>query len=158
MILLGGVRVPGSGRFCLGSVFGSDLVLGCRTRAEPGSTLNTPVLQTWLIGSGPGLSSKSIYIFCGLAWSAEPKGAEPGSGGCSASRVGSRLLSVLVLPTVLVLPEPALNQSQNRPRTGHSDPRYYYHVNVSCTQVRRFKTKNASSDGGPYSCVIHHSQ
>jgi len=54
--------VPGFGRFCLGSVFGSELVLGCRTGAEPGSTLNPPVFQTWLIGSGPGFNSKSIYI------------------------------------------------------------------------------------------------
>ena len=32
----------------------SDSVLGCRTKAEPGSTLNTPVLQIlWFIGSTP---------------------------------------------------------------------------------------------------------
>ena len=107
--------MPGSGRFCLGSVFGSDLVLGCRTRAEPGSTLNTPVLQTWLIGSGPGLSSKSIYIFCGLAWSAEPKGTEPGSGGCLASRVGSHFVSVLAFPTVLVLKHVLRTDSEPKP-------------------------------------------
>jgi hypothetical protein len=66
---------------------------------------------------------QQIYLYI-LDWHGqqEPKGAEPGSGGCSASRVGSRLVSVLVLPTVLVLPEPTLNQSLNRPRTGHSDP------------------------------------
>ena len=52
ILLLEGFRVPGS-----------DLVLECRTGAEPGSTLNPPVLQPWLIGSGSGLSSESIYIF-----------------------------------------------------------------------------------------------
>jgi len=76
---------------------------------------------------------QQIYLYI-LDWHGqqEPKDAEPGSGGCLASRVGSRLVSVLVLP------EPNLNQSLNRPRTGHFDP-------PNATQLGSFAISTSNS-------------
>jgi hypothetical protein len=79
-----------------------------QNRSRTGFNFEPPVLQTWLIGSGPGLSSKIFIYFVDWHGQQEPTDAELGSGGCSAS--GSRLVSVLVPPTVLVLPEPTLNR------------------------------------------------
>ena len=58
---------------------------------------------------------KSIYKYVDRQSQREPKYAEPGSGGCSASRVGSRFVSVLVLPMVLVLKRVLRTDSEPKP-------------------------------------------
>jgi hypothetical protein len=91
-----------------------------QNRSRTGFNFEPPGSPTMVLVLGY-ISRKSIYIFwINMAWSkARTKDAEPGSsGGCSASKS----TSIPVLPTVLVLSEPSLNQSLNRSRTGHSDP------------------------------------